>query len=119
MFIKGMPRPSNSGRQKGSQNKKRVIKVAELLAERDINPAQKIVEIIEWAEKGEITGINDIKKYLTAKERADIWLDLLSYCEAKPKAIESLYDDGFNSENFEDVSSEDLLKIVKDSNEAS
>lgn len=69
MFKKGEPRHINSGRKKGSKNKKRLIKAAELLAERDINPVEKILNIIPG---------------LDPKDQARAWLDLLSYCQAKP-----------------------------------
>lgn len=98
-FIKGQPRHPGAGRQKGSKNKKKIAKVADLLAEKDINPVERILAIIPTLEP---------------QDQVKSWLDLLSYCEAKPKAIEMpVGGDDEDLEDFEDVSNEDLLKIVR------
>lgn len=105
-FKKGMPKPINSGRKKGSLNKKRLKKVAELLAESGLEPAAEIIKEIAFMD--------------SAKDRAKAWADLLAYCEAKPKAVEiDPNEDSLNPEDFADVSTEDLLKLVKGSSECS
>lgn len=109
-FQKGEPRHPNAGRKKGSQNIKKIAKVADLLAERDINPVQEILNILD-----------DPEAKLFDSDRIRAWFDLLSYCQAKPKAIE--VDDGDDDDDllkmFEDVSDEALLKLVKSPDEAS
>jgi hypothetical protein len=105
-FQKGMPKPANSGRKKGSLNKKRLKKVAEALAEAGLEPASEIVKEIALMDE--------------PKDRAKAWVELLAYCEAKPKAVEiDPNEDSLNPEDFADVSTEDLLKLVKGSSECS
>ena len=98
-FQKGQPRPPGAGRRKGSKNIKKVARVADYLAERDINPAEKILDLI--ANGG-----------LEARDKVNAWLDLLSYCQAKPKAVDEDGDDQ-DDEDFEGVATEDLLKLVR------
>lgn len=98
-FQKGQPRPLNSGRRAGIPNKKKVLKAADVLAAQDINPAQKILDNISG-----LTNPMDIHK---------AWLDLLSYCQAKPAITE---DDEQEAETdpfvtLEDVSSEILATV--------
>lgn len=107
-FQPGQPRPANGGRKKGTPNKKRIPKVADYLAERDINPAQEILRLLKD---------DDFKNPLRIQDKINAWLDLLSYCQGKPR------DDGAESttaesdaellEKFKDVSSEALLRLVK------
>lgn len=73
-FIKGQPRPANAGRRAGIPNKRRIVKAADILAAQDINPAQKILENIPFIED--------------AMDKHKAWLDLLSYCQAKPVFVE-------------------------------
>lgn len=98
-FQKGVPRHPNAGRKKGSKNIKRVAKVSELLAQRDKNPAEEILKLIETG------NLND-------KEKVDCWLDLLSYCQPKPKAVEVEDDDPDELDVFDNLTDEQLLKIV-------
>jgi hypothetical protein len=102
-FEKGKPRPISSGRKPGSKNKKSIIRVKDLLAERDINPAQKILELIPE---------------LPPWDQIDAWMDLLSYCEAKPKAMEFDPSEDEFDEDFEDIETERLLKVLKSPNGA-
>jgi hypothetical protein len=94
-----MPRPPNSGRKKGSKNIRKVAKVSDILAERGLNPAEEILRILEQED-------------LKPSEQIDAWLDLLSYCQAKPKEVEEDFDDG-PDEDLEDTPKEQLLKLVK------
>lgn len=98
-FRKGQPKPANSGRQKGTPNKARLKRVAEILAEAGINPAGEIIDCIALMDE--------------AKDRAKAWADLLAYCEAKPKAKEDAGLSDLNPDEFQDVSNADLLKLVK------
>lgn len=97
-FQKGQPRPPNAGRKPGSVNKKRIPKVADYLAEKNINPVDEILALIP-----------ELKPW----EQPKVWLELLSYCEAKPKAIEVLPSTDEDLDDFEDVSNEDLLRLIK------
>lgn len=105
-FQKGMPRPANAGRKKGSKNKKKLLRVAELLAEKDINPVDKVLRLIE---------------HMEPKDAAKAWLELLSYCQTKAREDESgdeMADDDDLLDQFEQVTDEALLKLVKADNEA-
>ncbi len=97
---------AGKGRPPGSKNKKKIAKVADFLASHDINPAEQILAIL---------GAKDSNGQYTLKnpkDRADIWLDLLSYCQGKPKEMEMDFDDeGF--EDFDEVSNEQLLTLIK------
>lgn len=77
-FYKGMQKPPGSGRKKGVPNKTRLIRVADLLAEKAINPVEEIMALMP-----------DMRPEAQAK----VWLELLSYCQAKPK--EEAVDDEF------------------------
>ncbi len=117
-FQKGQPRPANAGRKPGSKNKKKIAKVADFLAQKDINPAEQILAILDAKHEcnAEVCEKNcKFKgKYLLAdqKDRADIWLDLLSYCQGKPKEMEMDFDDE-SFEDFDEVSNEQLLTLIK------
>jgi hypothetical protein len=110
-FQPGQGRPPGSGRKPGSQNKKSVAKVADVLAERDINPVAEILALIP--------------ELPYASQKIKAYMDLLSYCEAKPKEIESSPDDLPTDEDLinqlKDVSDSALLTLVtrNDNDEAS
>lgn len=97
-FQKGTPKPANSGRKKGTPNKARLKRVAELLAEAGVNPAGEIMDCIALMDE--------------PKDRAKAWADLLAYCEAKPKAKDAPAEE-IDPEQFGDLTNEDLLKLVK------
>lgn len=98
-FQKGMNKVPGSGRKVGSKNKKRLKKVAEVLAENDLNPVKEL--------------LNELAQIDEPKDRAKIWLELISFCQAKPKAIEEEDSGDFDEDDFSGVSTEDLLKLVK------
>lgn len=108
-FQKGQPRPPNAGRKKGSLNKKRIPKVADFLANKDINPAEEVLKILQ-AKPEDPDYI-----FLNGKDRVAAWIDLLSYCQAKPAEV--VEDDNESDEEllekFEDIPSDVLLKLVK------
>ena len=105
-FQPGQPRPPNAGRKKGSKNKIRIKKVAEVLAENGLNPVLEIVDIL-----------NNEAHDMKPAERAKLWLDLLSYCQAKPREIEPEPEDD-PSEELQETPTEALLKLVKEHDEA-
>lgn len=90
-FEKGQSKVPGSGRKKGSKNKKRVPRVVEHLAENDIYPVVQILELIPT---------------LDSAEQIETWLELLSYCEAKPK-------EAFESSQQEDEKEEDVRELVE------
>lgn len=97
-FQKGMAKPEGSGRQKGTPNKKTVMKTAEVLADRDLNPTVEILKIIE-----ELT---------TPSAKLQAWELLLSYTQAKPKDIEPNSSDGDESTDpLEQFTDEELLAL--------
>lgn len=100
-FQKGQPRSPNAGRKKGSKNKKKLLKVSDVLAEADLQPVQEIIDLLSNGD-------------LKDRDRLDAWFNLLSYCQAKPKeaAEDQMDDEGF-LESLDGVSNESLLKIVK------
>ena len=99
-FEKGTPKPPGSGRKPGMKNKKRVSKAVELLVELDLNPTTEILKIIPTLEP---------------MEQVEIWLELLSYCESKPKSEPETdpEDDPDEMDVLRDVSEETLLKLIR------
>lgn len=94
-FQKGVPRHANAGRKKGSLNKSKILKVSDYLASNDINPVAKLMLLIPQLEP---------------RDQAKIWMDLVSYCQAKPSVYE---------ESEEPTTGEDLLEEFKEvTNEA-
>jgi len=98
---------AGKGRPPGSKNKKKIAKVADFLAENNINPAEQILAILAAKDSN---GSYTLKN---PKDRADIWLDLLSYCQGKPKEIENDGSDFEDIDDFDDVSNEQLLTLIK------
>lgn len=90
--------------------------MSDFLAESGINPAEEVVKIIN--EKKMVT---DSKTNLQREEyviapgpRAELWLELLSFCHAKPKLLEiGTPKDDFDPDEFENVKTEDLMKVIK------
>jgi len=106
-FEKGHTRPANSGRKKGTPNKRKVLRVEEYLAQKNINPVEKILSIIETGE-------------LKKSEEISAWFDLLNYVQPKLKPIEvtTVHDGGELDgesllEKFSNVSDENVFQIIK------
>ena len=111
MFKKGMKRYPGAGRTKGVQNRKKIAKVAELLAEKCLNPTEEILRLMPE---------------LAPKDQVIAWLDLLSYCQPKLKAVEvsAAPNEILDGEEdvlvaFRDVTDEALLKLVESKDEPS
>lgn len=114
-FLKGQPKPEGSGRQKGTPNRKTVAKVSDYLGEQGINPAEEILTIINEKKvvTDHITNLQREEFVLGSGARADLWLELLSFCHAKPKSLEIKKAD--NSEDFpefDEVPTEDLMNVI-------
>lgn len=75
-FKPGDPKPPNSGRQKGTPNKSKVLRVEDYLAEKGINPIVKVIEILE-----------DPNTDMCDYDRARVWIALQSFCQAKPREL--------------------------------
>jgi hypothetical protein len=99
-FQPGNPKPANSGRKKGTPNNKRLKTVSQALADSGLEP---VIEIVKLLQHG------DMKD----KDRADLWVDLLSYCQAKPKEIEDPGDDVGDENPLDGLTTADLLKLVR------
>lgn len=93
MFKKGQPRHPDAGRKAGSPNKKRVAKVSDYLAEKDINPTAEILKLIP---------------HMDYPDAAKAWLDLLSYTQAKPKEETETGNDN----DGRDLTINDILDMV-------
>lgn len=90
-FKPGTPKPANSGRKRGTANKKTILRVTDFVANNDIEIAAKIWEAIEAIE--------------TPVERAKALLALYKFIE--PEAKEPL-----GSDDEEPDSSLDIISIV-------
>lgn len=100
-FQKGQGRPPGAGRKPGTPNKKTVLKVEEILSTAGINPIEKVLQLITELEP---------------RDQVKYWLELQSYCEAKPKEAENVDDTPDELtliEQLRDVSDSVLLSIVE------
>lgn len=97
-----MKKIPGSGRVKGTPNKKKWIKISELLAEKDIHPGEEILAILN---NEDVRPADQIKA----------WLELLSYCEVKPKENESARDEEESEidSELESLSDAQLIRLVK------
>ena len=96
-FKKGDPKPSNSGRKRGTPNKVRVLRVAEVLAGNKINPVQEIISLLP---------------NLEPRERVKTLLELISYLEVKPSIYEPIEDHEEETQPAEAATTADLLSLV-------
>lgn len=99
-FKPGQPPPPNSGRKKGTKNRKKVLKVAEYLAIHDITPTEEIIKLIHSGT-------------LRPGEIMDAWKFLQSYTEAKPTPKTPGQDEPTIEEPTKDA---DILSIVANDN---
>lgn len=90
------------GRKKGTPNKKKVLKVADVLAEKGINPVEKILEQLP---------------YLDPKDQVKAWLELQSYTEAKPREVEVDPPEADDEDAVKKATTAELLSIVRKSKE--
>jgi hypothetical protein len=107
-FQKGQPPPAGAGRPKGSKDKKKMTKIVDYLIREGLNPAEELIRLVETTdEQGDYI--------LTAKDRANIWMELLSYCESKPKATEvsALDESDETMDLLEDLSDDELVAVAK------
>lgn len=98
-FKKGMAKLPKSGRQKGTGNHFKVSKIKEVLAEKKINPAEKIIELMFLLEP---------------HDQLKAWCFLASYCEAKPAEAETGNENSSEqvAERVKDLTDEQLQKAI-------
>ena len=74
-FEKGMPKPPGSGVKKGQKQKPRIDKesVSKILSDLNINVVHQLIKIVTTGK-------------LTDRDKARVWMELLGYVYAKPKA---------------------------------
>lgn len=94
MFKKGDSKPALSGRKKGSLNKKTILSVDQILADKDINPTEEILKLIPTLSDG---------------GKIQAWFELLSYTQAKPKPSEDTAKDASDDEV---LTMADILEMV-------
>lgn len=90
------PKPPR-GRPKGSPNKIKILKVDVALAQLGVEPVHQILALVKDGK-------------LADKDKARIWLELLSYCHPKPREVE-VDPDMLDPE--EDLSSEPTAKLLE------
>ena len=95
--------PGGPGRPPGARNKKRLPKVSDYLAEKNVNVIDELLKMLR-------------KATIEDKDKINILRDLLSYCYAKPKEVDvsEWDDDELLIEKFASVSDEALLKLVNE-----
>lgn len=69
-FKKGQPKVPGSGRTKGTLNKASILRVQDVLAQKGLNPVEEVLKLMPK---------------LAEAQRVKAWLELLSYCQAKPR----------------------------------
>lgn len=103
-FQKGQTKPAGSGRKKGTPNKATVVSAYEAFAAKGQSPAEMILERLDKLE---------------VQDQIKVLLELLSYCQAKPKEAPSKAgkstddeaDEGIST--FDDLSDDDAIAILK------
>ena len=102
-FQKGNPRPPNAGRKPGSKNKKTIIGAYDVLANRDKNPVEEILNIVDS---------------LPPWDQINAWFKLLEWIEPKAKVREGAEDDSDSDaeliSKFKNTPVSDILKILND-----
>jgi hypothetical protein len=103
-FKKGMPRPPNAGRKKGSKNKKKILRVEEVLLESNFHPIQHILNLLPE---------------LTPSEQTATCLKLIKYLQPELKAQEvdpNTFNSDSDSEETEatdNLTNADLIALVQ------
>lgn len=111
MFKAGQVKTPGSGRKRGTGNKRLVRRLEEVLAEHGIDPAQKVLDVLA---ETVMTDAGDVVPAISAAKRLEGWLEILSYCQAKPKAVE-VKEDELDLDDFAEVQTAQLLELVKKS----
>ncbi len=91
------------------------MKVSDFLGERDINPADEVLKIINEKKLvfDSTTQLERQEYVLNSSARANLWLELLSFCHAKPKTLEiKSSEPGDDLSDFDGVATDDLMKVI-------
>ena len=98
-FKKGMKKLPTSGRKKGTGNSFTYSKIREVLTVAEVNPASKILELLN---------------YLEPSDQLKAWCFLASYCEAKPVALDETKLDKISdlAERLKDLTDEELKQAI-------
>jgi len=96
-FQSGQPRPAGAGRKKGSVNKKKLLRVEEVLLAADLSPVDELIKLLPQ---------------LQPKDAARVLLELQSYVEPKPKAVELPADEIQLTVVGDDVSDDALIRAL-------
>ena len=71
VFKPGDPKPPTSGRKPGQVNRRNLLRVSEFFLKKGLEPVEEIYKLMD-----------DLKP----DRQVQVWLELLSYCEPRPKA---------------------------------
>ncbi len=86
-------RPWKPGQSGNTGRKKWLTRIDEMCAKDGKHPYEELMKLLPE---------------LRPREQAEIWLQLLSYCQAKPKPLEAEKPD-----DLDDMPTEELLRLVK------
>jgi hypothetical protein len=89
-------KPGQSGNP-GGRPKKLITRVDEILHGLKLNPTTELIALIPQ---------------LKPREQAEIWMELLSYCQAKPKQIEIVVDPDVTSTLTDSELAEKILSAT-------
>jgi hypothetical protein len=96
MFKKGEPRAKGAGKKKGSKHKKTLLKVEEYLAQQNIHPVQKIL---------------DLMPSLQPSDQLEAWLNLMKYWVPVIKPVEATPAPNPQQTNFQSIDN-NTLKVI-------
>lgn len=88
-------KPGQSGNLSG-RPKKWLTRVDQMLADKNLHPIEELLKLLPR---------------LSPKDRAHVWLEVLSYCQAKPKYHDEEKD---AVDELRQLSTQELLKLVKE-----
>jgi len=89
-------KPGNPGRPKGSKNKKKVLRVEDVLVAKEKNPVEEIIAMMPQ---------------LKPIEQVETWMKLIPYYQAVVKADDGFFDDDDHDEDDTPVA--DLISLAR------
>lgn len=112
LFQKGHPPLKGAGRPPGSPNRKKYRKASEVLEALGFNPIEEILAILKADDE---VRHKDPEAGMSPNARIQVWLELLAYCQGKPKEVEAPQTESDEEllEKLEGVTDETLLSLVK------
>lgn len=105
-FVKGTPKPKNSGIRKGQKQARTLVK-------------QQVYDLIAATGKHPVTELMKLMPELAPKEQSRVWLELLQYVSPKLSAQSVTIDDNRETNDGDTIdvtplSEEELLKTAKE-----